>query len=465
MNERVVMNSKQSTVSATLVDKLATWLKQSALQGLDLESLVNGTCERLSAAGMPLMRATVSFSMLHPLYDALSFTWLRGEGIKAEGFRVRDDHARPEMFLKSPFYHLLQHNLEHLRRRLDPAVPVEFPIFTDLIAMGGTDYLAFMQSFAAGEGRGMMGSWTTHVPDGFTEDMIKVLIEVEANLAVAAKMAVLDKLADNLLSTYLGVGAGRRVLSGQTRRGDGDTIRAILVMGDMRDSTAVAETEGRQAYIDTLNDFFDAIATPFNRNGGEILSFIGDGFLAVFPCERHKAQSAAAAAAAMAAVREANARMARLNERRAELQLDPVRFGLGLHVGNVMFGNVGLKSRLTFSAFGSAVNEVQRLENLTKKYRTPVIASRAFVGYSGGEWDLQGVEALRGTKAKVALYAPTLQNLTCSEADVAREDAGALGSDAEQVMLLYRSRTSVMGAAPSPLQLVAPRPAARQGGL
>lgn len=461
MNERLVMSSEQNSVSAALIEKLTAWLKQSALRGLDLESLVNGTCERLSAAGIPLMRATVSFSMLHPLYDALSFTWLRGEGIKAEGFRVRDDRARPEMFLKSPFYHLLQHNLEHLRRRLDPAVPAEFPIFTDLIAMGGTDYLAFMQSFGSEDGRGMMGSWATHAPGGFSEDMIKMLIHVEANLAVAAKMAVLDKLADNLLSTYLGVGAGRRVLSGQTRRGDGDTIRAILVMGDMRDSTAVAETEGRQAYIDTLNDFFDAIATPFNRDGGEILSFIGDGFLAVYPCERHKAQSEAAAAAAMAAVREANARMARMNARRAEVQLAPVRFGLGLHVGNVMFGNVGLKSRLTFSAFGAAVNEVQRIETLTKKYRTPVVASKAFVSYSGGEWDLQGVEALRGTKAKVALYAPTAENLTCSEADVAREDANALGSDAEQVMLLYRNRTSLKEPAPAPLQLAVRRSAAR----
>ncbi|MGO7209389.1 adenylate/guanylate cyclase domain-containing protein, partial [Rhizobium ruizarguesonis] len=80
----------------------------------------------------------------------------------------------------------------------------------------------------------------------------------------------------------------KRVLNGQIRRGDGETIRAALVMGDMRESTMYAEKEGRQAYIDTLNQFFDAIAAPFNRNGGEILSFLGDGFLAVYPCGRHK---------------------------------------------------------------------------------------------------------------------------------------------------------------------------------
>ena len=100
-------------------------------------------------------------------------------------------------------------------------------------------------------------------------------------------MAVLGKLADNMLTTYLGGNAGKRVLNGQIQRGDGETIRAALVMADMRQSTMLAEKDGRQVYIDTLNQFFDAIAAPFNRNGGEILSFLGDGFLAVYPCGRH----------------------------------------------------------------------------------------------------------------------------------------------------------------------------------
>ena len=114
-------------------------------------------------------------------------------------------------------------------------------------------------------------------------------------------MAVLSKLADNMLTTYLGGDAGKRVLNGQIKRGEGDTIRAALVMADMRGSTVLAETAGREGYIDTLNQFFDAIAAPFNRNGGQILSFLGDGFLAVYPCERHRGPSEIACRAALAA--------------------------------------------------------------------------------------------------------------------------------------------------------------------
>ncbi len=167
-----------------------------------------------------------------------------------------------------------------------------------------------------------------------------------------------------------------------------------------------AEKEGRQAYIDTLNQFFDAIAAPFNRNGGEILSFLGDGFLAVYPCGRHKDPSKIACEAALSAVHHAQSRVAELNKDREAKGLPKIGYGIGLHVGNVMFGNVGLKDRLTFSAFGSAVNEVQRLQVLTKKYSREVVASQAFAGYCGGEWITLGEEKLRGIRQKVTVLQP-----------------------------------------------------------
>src|SRR6185369_15340131 len=152
----------------------------------------------------------------------------------------------------------------------------------------------FMNSFSRDSTQGMMGSWSTDSANGFTDDMIAALLRIQNHLAVAAKMAVLGRLAGNMLTTYLGGGAGKRVLSGQIRRGDGETIRAALIMADMRKSTAIAEQLGRQGYIETLNQFFDATAGPFAESGAEILSFLGDGFLAVFPCARHKAESQAA---------------------------------------------------------------------------------------------------------------------------------------------------------------------------
>ena len=433
------MSAGTTTVSRILIDRVSTWLKTSALKGADLESLVRGFCERLAAAGVPLIRVHLSFSMLHPLYDALGFTWQRGHGIAVEGFNKSSmEGPDSDRILRSPYFHLLSHDLDHLRRRIDADIPSEFPVFDELKALGATDYLAFVQSFGDGSGQGMLGSWTTDQAGGFTDDVIEALLKIQNSLAVAAKMAVLGKLADNMLSTYLGGNAGKRVLSGQIRRGDGETIRAALVMADMRQSTLLAEREGRQVYIDTLNEFFDAIATPFNRSGGEILSFIGDGFLAVYPCGRHREPSQIATRAAMAAVRAATARMRELNADRSRRNLPDVRYGIGLHVGNVMFGNVGLRDRLTFSAFGGAVNEVERLQGLTKKFSQPVIASQAFAGYCGGDWVTLGQERLRGMRQKVTLLHPGKDLLKTDCTECIERDRLDQQSEAERIMLLYR---------------------------
>lgn len=425
-----------SSVSDIFLDKVAEWLTQAALTGEDLETIVRGFCERMAASGLPIARVHLTFSMLHPLYDALGFTWRRAGGLTIEGYRHMDD--KPERFVQSPYYYLLSNNLLHLRRRIDVDGPLEFPVFKDLREEKITDYIAFVQTFDAGSAQGMMGSWSTDSLSGFSEEMIGALMRMQNHLAMAAKVAVLGKLANNMLTTYLGGDAGKRVLNGQVRRGDGETIRAALVMGDMRQSTVYAEKEGRQAYIDTLNEFFDAIAAPFNRNGGEILSFLGDGFLAVYPCGRHKDPSKVACEAALSAVFQAQSRVTALNKDRQTRGLSEVRYGIGLHVGNVMFGNVGLKDRLTFSAFGAAVNEVQRLQSLTKKYSTEVVASQAFSGYTDSEWVTLGEERLRGVRQRFTVVHPKANAALNGTTEVFHDAASDGLSEAEQVILLHR---------------------------
>ena len=431
-------NAVSPEISTILMDKVADWLTHSSLAGDDLETMVRGFCERLAAAGMPIARVHLTFSMLHPLYDALGFTWERGAGMRVEGFRQKAGQSS-DRFTRSPYYHLLTNKLDHLRRRIDYSGPSEFPIFDDLKELGITDYMAFRHLFNAGKDQGMMGSWSTDAPTGFTEGMIAALLRVQNHLAVAAKMAVLNRLADNMLTTYLGNDAGKRVLSGNIRRGQGDTIRAALVMADMRGSTMLAEQEGREAYIDTLNQFFDAIAAPFNRRGGQILSFLGDGFIAVYPCDRHREPSEIACRAALGAAFKATARMSALNENRKRQGLSEIGYGIGLHVGNVMFGNVGLNDRLTFSAFGSAVNEVQRLQTLTKKYPQNVIASQDFATYCGGGWITLGREKLRGVKEKLTILHPDATDITEQDDDGLFEISYDGVSDAEQLMLLLRN--------------------------
>jgi adenylate cyclase len=441
------MSSTPADISQILMDKVADWLTSSSLVGDDLETMVRGFCERLAAAGAPLVRIHLTFSMLHPLYDALGFTWERGRGMEIESFR-RKAGVPPERFLRSPYFHLLNHKLDHLRRRIDHAAPSEFPIFDDLKLLGATDYLAFVHSFGGNSSQGMMGSWSTDSATGFSESMIGALLRLQNHLAVATKMAVLNKLADNMLTTYLGGDAGKRVLNGQIKRGEGETIRAALIMADMRGSTRLAEIAGREVYIDTLNQFFDAIAAPFNRAGGQILSFLGDGFLAVYPCERHRAPSEIACRAALAAGLKAARRMADLNVGRKQEGLGEIGYGIGLHVGNVMFGNVGLSDRLTFSAFGSAVNEVQRLQGLTKKYPHRLIASKEFATYCGGDgWMTIGKEKLAGVRQKLTILSPDLTDTVPVEDDTGTEAIYDRMSDAEQVMLLHRDA----GKSPQPV--------------
>jgi adenylate cyclase len=424
-------------ISSVLIDRVADWLMSAALAGTGIEDIVSGFCERLAAAGAPIARIHLSISVLHPLYRATGFLWRRGEGLTAEKYRHNPGASQTERFRRSPYFYLLDNNLDHLRRRIDGS-PSEFPIIDDLKEQGMTDYLAFVHPFNSSFSQAMMGSWSTDRSGGFSEAVIAALLRIQNQLAVAVRMAVLGKLAGNMLSTYLGYDAGRRVLSGQIKRGDGETIRAALVMADMRNSSMLADRHGRQIYIDTLNQFFDAIAEPFNRNGGQILGFLGDGFLAIYPCDRHKVQSQIACRSALAAAGVATGRMTELNRKRASQGLAEVGYGIGLHVGNVMFGNVGLADRLAFSSFGAAVNEVQRLESLTKRYPSKIVVSEDFANYCGGEWTKLGAEKLRGREQAVKVYAPvaaSIESVAVAETAVGGEQDL---SDAEQLVILHR---------------------------
>jgi adenylate cyclase len=436
------MGEASGVASRALVERTANWLMAQALNDADLKDIVRGCCERLHGAGVPIARVQFSFSMLHPLYHGIGYTWQRGQGLQVDAFRHRTDVIHSERFLKSPYYHLMRHGLDHLRRRLDTGGAAEFPVFDDLRKEGLTDYLAFVSSFDLEKGQGMVGSWATDQHGGFTDSEIEALLRIQDSLAVACKMAARGGLAKSVLSTYLGAKAGERVLSGQIKRGDGESSRAAIVWGDLRNSTQMAEQLGRQAYIDNLNSFFDATAGVVADAGGEILSFIGDGFLAIFPCERNQRESAKACKLALSAALHAMYQMAETNRQRAANSAGPLGYGLSLHIGNVMFGNVGLAERLAFSVFGSAVNEAARLETLTKKFATPIVASEEFTTYCGGEWLMLGRESLRGINAPMAVFRPVQTEREALVPQISARSPVRDFSDAEAVVLMFRDSPS-----------------------
>ena len=436
------MGETTGVASRALVERTAKWLMAQALKDTDLKSIVRGCCERLHGAGVPIARVQFSFSMLHPLYRGIGYAWQREQGLQVDAFRHPPEGMQPERFLKSPYYHLMKHGLDHLRRRLDNGGTAEFPVFDDLRKEGLTDYLAFAVSFEIEKGQGMVGSWATDQRGGFTDDEIEALLRIQDPLAVACKMAARGGLAKSVLSTYLGAKAGEHVLSGQIKRGDGETSRAAIVWGDLRNSTQMAEQLGRQTYIDNLNSFFDATAGVVADAGGEILSFIGDGFLAVFPCERNHKDSNKACKLALSAALQATHQMAETNRQREADNGAPLGYGLSLHIGNVMFGNVGLAERLSFSVFGSIVNEAARLETLTKKFATPIVASEEFTTYCGGEWEPLGSESLRGINAPMAVFRPVRTEREAPVPQITARNRVRDFSDAEAVVLMYRDSPS-----------------------
>jgi len=427
--------------SITLIDKVSDWVVSQALTDIDLELLVDGTCERLAAAGIPIMRVNFTFSVLHPLYGAKGFHWRRGRGTIVDVYRhVEGENTR---YTESPFFHMVSHGLEHMRRRLDSTSGSDFPVLKELHDQGFKDYIAFSQNFEDQPGKGMFGSWSTTQETGFSESDITALLRIQKRLAVTAKVAVLKNLAQNAITTYLGKDAGNRVMDGQIRRGDGETIRAAIVMGDIRGSTQMAENLGRQGYIDALNTFFDNVASPFSDAGGEILSFIGDGFLAIFPCNSNtKDERTRACRAASQAAFVATRQMRAANSERRTSGLEEINYGLGMHIGNVMFGNVGLEDRLTFSAFGAAVNEAARLEALTKEFDSHIIASNEFRMRCEGEWQSFGEQKLRGIGNAIEIFGPSKGEYNKMKCTGPKTIEQIPLSDAENVVLLQQAKSA-----------------------
>lgn len=427
--------------SITLIDEVSDWVLSQALAEPNLESLVTGTCERLASAGVPIARVNFTFSVLHPLYTAMGFIWRRGKGTTVDNYR--HPRGQNDRFTKSPYFYLASNGLQHLRRRIEDGECSDYPILEELHQEGMTDYIAFLRNFEDQPGKGMMGSWASAKPGGFSDIDIKSLLRIQKRMAVTAKVAVLRNLAQNALSTYLGGDAGKRVMDGQIVRGDGETIRAAIVMGDIRGSTGMAEHLGRQAYIDALNCFFDNVASAFSEAGGEILSFVGDGFLAIFPCNNNtKAERARACQLASKAAYVAMAQMNAANAERKAAGQPKIDYGLGLHIGNVMFGNVGLEDRLTFSAFGAAVNEAARLEAMTKKFDSRIIASDIFRSRCDGEWKSLGTKTLRGTARDMEIFAPSQRACDQMKCEGPKTIAKKPLSDAENVVLMQQRNSA-----------------------
>jgi adenylate cyclase len=366
-------------------------------------------CDELVNAGVPLLRAHLTMHALHPLVSSVDLTWYRGQGLEVNT-RVYTPAPAGE-WLRSPLFWMLSNEQRELRRNLHNKDAVrEFPVFAEFRDLGATDYLALMTPFGdpetAFERRdGILTSWLSDAPKGFSEHHIEAIRQLQPFVGLVSKLSKHDYTARNVLSAYLGKDAGRRVLEGQIRLGDVERIPAVIWLSDLRDSTAKAERMPVETFLQAVNAYFGCTAGAVLEHGGEVLRFIGDAVLAVFPVAANESPTKAAHQA-LAASREAGQRLAALNERRAEQGEEQLAFGLGLHLGEVLYGNIGVPNRIEFSVIGPAANEVSRLESLTKEVGEPVLASRAFKQALHLPWRNLGVHRLKGVGDGMEVFAP-----------------------------------------------------------
>ena len=389
------------------VIELHRWVAREALRGTNAPDLFAGFCQRLVSDGMPLWRGYAAMETLHPQWWGFGFSWRR-DLAATQPAHFRHDHATAPGWVGSAFHHLAKRakagecNPSIRRRIAEGPRERDFPALERFFAEGGTDYLA--ELFVYGKdsdrsrGSGVVYSFVTDRPDGFTENDIILLRSTLPALSLAMKAHAGHVDACRLLQVYLGEDAGRRVHAGGVERGSVESLRAVLWYADIRGFTAIADAAPGLVLVDLLDDIFETLAAALRRHGGQVLKFLGDGMLATFPFE--DTSRAETCRRALDAAGEAMRALDALNAARQAAGKLTAAVDLALHLGEVLYGNVGAVDRLDFTVIGPAVNEVSRIEALCEPLGRKVLVSAELAAAAGpgaarlvplGRYRLRGV--------------------------------------------------------------------------
>jgi adenylate cyclase len=361
---------------------IADWLVQRGLAGDGEIALLHGFCDRCVEAGLNIVRSSAIIDTLHPVYEGRAFYWSRDKPLDTLVTEYAPLTASSQLSLeswtKSPFYQLLYGGSDELRWRLELGETGELPVLEELRQEGQTDYFALVQRFdkeaAIGEMDCFMSRWTTARPGGFSDADLAAMRRLVPVLGLAIKSVSLARVAQTLVESYLGRDAGRRVLEGRVSRGAAERINAVIWFSDMQGYTKLSETIDSDQLIPFLNDYAELVITSVHAAGGDVLKLMADGVLAIFTAEN----SAEACAAALRAEADMRSKHAELNVRRTAAGQPVSSVYLGLHVGDVFYGNIGSKERLDFTVVGQAVNEASRISSMCRSADREVLFSSAF---------------------------------------------------------------------------------------
>ncbi|PJI43868.1 adenylate/guanylate cyclase domain-containing protein [Ferrovibrio sp.] len=405
--------------SRLVLSRAAQWLIDHDGKVMPVSDLLDGFCRQLLEEGVPLFRVTTGLPSMHPLTLTRAFIWQRDQGVTMaeRGHEV----MQSDEYLKSPIA-VIHEGAAAIRRQIElPETPMDFGILPELKDAGVTDYLVLPMRFTQGPGMGSQGvgrtsgqnvsfmSFATDRKGGFRPDELNYLMELMPLIALRMELEASRRMSRDLLTTYLGQSPAERVLNGDIRRGRGYEVEAAIWLSDLRGFTRFSDRNETVEVVATLDRYFDAMAGPIQAHGGEVLKFIGDGVLAIFRVEEGNTLEAACRRA-LTAAENAFADLHELNQGRAIAGVAPLKVGLGLHVGKVVYGNIGSRDRLDFTVIGRAVNEVARLEAQTKAVDKPLLASAAFAEAINGDTaapyrlDSIGFHALRGVREPQELF-------------------------------------------------------------
>ncbi|MDA1100223.1 MAG: adenylate/guanylate cyclase domain-containing protein [Proteobacteria bacterium] len=406
------MNIQDTTSGATsgAAAEAGGWLVKRGLAGDSIEQLLAGLCERLLAGGLPLLRAFVGLQTLHPLYGGYAYIWRRGAAqLATESYlRQRGDN---EDYLRSPFHHMREHKLLRLRQNLQATADPDFPIYQTFRDEGGTDYFVRLFPFDRAQRPdrqdGILVSLLFDRTGGMTADEIAGLESLLEVFALAARSAAASATALSVACTYLGRDAGRRVMDGEIDRGTAASMRAVIYYADLRGFTPLAEQLPGPVLLRALDDYLDAMARGVLQRGGEVLKFLGDGVLAVFEISADDKECQVACRQGIAAGRDAFAAIRSLNAAREAAGQPTVELDLALHIGTVLYGNVGVEGRLDFTVIGPAVNEASRIEAMCGDLDRNWLVSEAFYDsarHCTDQFEAMGRHRLRGLTGPRTLY-------------------------------------------------------------
>jgi adenylate cyclase len=376
------------------------WLITDARRRTDANEFLEAFAYELRAAGVDVSRITTGVPILHPQIFSFSGLWELGKGTTERLYRTGPDFSTT--MSNSPIRIAYEGGGPVRCDLTAPPRDGEFAILDNLRRQGFIDYIVYAVPFADGSHKALSLA-TTH-RGGFDSDELALFEAMIPAVAFNLEVQALRRTARTLLDTYVGQQSGGRVLDGQIQRGTGETIRAVIWLCDLRGFTSLSETLPRDVLIDLLNCYFGPMCDAVAAQGGEILKFIGDAMLAIFPIGADTAQTCGAA---LVAAERAQAALIEENRRREGASLPRIEYGLALHVGDVLYGNIGSDTRLDFTVIGPAVNLTARIESMCRQLSRPLLLSSDFVKAGAISAESLGAFPLKGVGVAQEIFVPT----------------------------------------------------------